>query len=287
MFGNIEYRKNEPLKMHSTFKIGGYARFFVLPKNHSELIYAINTCQKQNLKYYILGNGSNTLFPDNTFDGAIISLSKLKSISSRRYRESIIVTAESGTNLFSLNSYLLNNGISGLEWSFGIPGSVGGAVTMNAGAFGQCIGDYIQEITYLKNGKIHKSRKTRFAYRHCSLKNDAILSVKLKLKSGQKKQISHNMHVFLSKRKSSQPYNLPSIGSVFKRTPSQVPSKILDELGLKGLRVGDAMVSTKHAGFIVNMGNATSNDIKNLIKLIDEILHAKGYFFEKEIIILN
>ena len=287
MFNNLEIKYNEELKNHSTFKIGGYARFFILPKNFNETKQAILDCKKNKIKYLILGNGSNVLFDDTPFNGAVISMANLDTIKQRKYKENIYVTVGAGTNLFALNNFLQKKGIAGLEWSFGIPGTVGGATKVNAGAYGNNIGDFVKEVTILKKGNIIKTKKIKFDYRKSSLIDEVILSVKLKLIRGDPENIKIKMQSFLEKRKESQPYSLPSIGSIFKRKGNLIPSKIIDQLGLKGLRIGDAMISTKHAGFIVNVGSATSSEVKKLLKILEFILESKGYNFKKEIIIIE
>lgn len=285
-FGNIEVRIGESLKEHSTFKIGGRAKYFALPKSIKELKYILEICKTQNMRYFIIGNGSNLLIKDEDFDGVVISLKNFNSVKivKKRGYESIYV--ESGISLFQLNKFLQNNSISGLEWSYGIPGTLGGAIKMNAGAFNRSIFEFLEEITVLKNNKILKIKDFKSEYRNSFLSDEIILSAKLKLKSGNMRDILNKMNEYLNIRKEKQPYNFPSAGSVFKRNGEIIPAKIIDELGLKGLRMGDAMISTKHAGFIVNLGDAKAEDVIKLINIIKQIAAYAGFLFEEEIIYL-
>lgn len=285
-FGNIEVRIGESLKEHSTFKIGGRAKYFALPKSIKELKYILEICKTQNMRYFIIGNGSNLLIKDEDFDGVVISLKNFNSVKIVKKRDYESIYVESGISLFQLNKFLQNNSISGLEWSYGIPGTLGGAIKMNAGAFNRSIFEFLEEITVLKNNKILKIKDFKSEYRNSYLSDEIILSAKLKLKSGNMHNILDKMNEYLNIRKEKQPYNFPSAGSVFKRNGEIIPAKIIDELGLKGLRMGDAMISTKHAGFIVNLDDAKAEDVIKLINIIKQIAAYAGFLFEEEIIYL-
>lgn len=287
MFENIEVLENEPLNLHTTFKIGGTAKYFCTPKNIYQLKKILKICKTKHIRYFIIGNGSNLLINDNGFDGIIISLKEFNNIKIVEKEEYKSVYIESGVNLFTLNLFLQKREISGLEWSYGIPGTVGGAIKMNAGAFNHCIFDFLEEITVLKDGKIIKLNNLKSEYRKSFLTDEIIISCKIKLKNGNMHDILNQMNEYLNIRKEKQPYNFPSAGSIFKRNGDIIPAKIIDDLGLKGLRYGDAMISTKHAGFIINVGNATCNDVKKLINLIKKILAYNGILIEEEIIYLN
>ena len=286
MFKNIEFYENEDMKKHTTFKIGGRSKFFVIPKNVKELKTCLSVCKKNNLKFFILGNGSNVLVDDNGYNGAIICLKKLNNISIKQYKSFSYVIAEAGASLFMLNKFLASNSLSGLEWSYGIPGSIGGATKMNAGAFGYSIGDFVCELTYLKDNKIMKTSKINFEYRK-GFEKGIVLSIKLKLKNSNMHETQEKMNDFFATKKSLQPYEFPSAGSTFKRHKDFVPSKLIDEFGLKGLRFGDAMISPKHAGFIVNLGNAKCSDVLKLMELVKLIFSLKQMQLEEEIIYLN
>lgn len=286
MFEKFEVLKNEEMTNHTSFKIGGPVKYLLYPKNINELKSILSICKKNNLEYFILGNGTNLLVSDKGFDGTIISLKNFNKIKSRMYYGIYYLTCGAGVNMSILNKYLLNKSISGLEWSYGIPGSVGGAVRMNAGAFENSIGNFIYEIKYLKESKVCICRDFKFDYRK-GFDEGIILSIKLKLKKGNQIDIKEKMNNYITLRKLYQPYDYPSAGSVFKRKENLLPAKIMDDLGLKGMRVGDAMISTKHAGFIINLNQATAEDVLKLINLIEIIFNSKGYKFEREIIYLN
>jgi len=278
MFETIEFYENEDIKKHNTFKIGAYARYFVLPKNINELKKVVNICKKHKLKYLILGNGSNLLFNDKPYNGVIISLKKFNSITIKNN----LIKVDSGANLAYLNHYLAKNNLSGLEWSYGIPATIGGATKMNAGAFGHCIFEYIVLIKMLINNKIVLLNKFDYSYRNSNLPEGIILSVYLKTTYKTEKQIFEKMNTYLKIRKENQPH-YPSAGSVFKRS-NIIPAKIIDNMGLKGLSVGGAEISKKHAGFIINKNNATNTDISTLIKIIKAFAKYNGYKFDEEII---
>lgn len=286
LFGNIDVKENESLKEHTTFKIGGYAKFFAVPKNIKELKQILEICKTHNMPYFLIGNGSNILIKDEGYDGVVISFKKFNDIKIFKKKDFESVYVESGVNLFNLNQLLQNNSISGLEWSYGIPGTIGGAIKMNAGAFNHSIFEFLEEITVIKNGKIKKIKEFKSEYRNSFLSNEIIVSAKLKLKSGNMHDILIKMNEFLNIRKEKQPYNFPSAGSIFKRNNEIIPAKIIDDLGLKGLRMGDAMISHKHSGFIVNLGNAKAIDVIKLINCIKQIAAYAGFLFEEEIIYL-
>lgn len=283
---NLKIQENEDMKKHTTFKIGGNARFFITPQNIQQLLKAIAFAKSKNLPYFILGNGSNLLVDDKGYNGVVISLKELNKISLKKQGKRNLVDVEAGVNLFKLNQFLAKNNISGLEWSYGIPASFGGSVKMNAGAFENCIGDFLCEITVLKDGKIKKLKKLNFSYRNSFLTNEIVLSGRLKLKDGNQEEIENKMSSFLTKRRQTQPYDLPSAGSIFKRN-NFLPAKIIDDFGLKGLTLGEAQISKKHAGFIVNLGNATSKDVLKLIHIIKILAKEEGYEFNEEIIHLK
>lgn len=287
IFGSLEVKENEPLKEHTTFKIGGDAKYYAEPKNIKELKKLLEICKSTNMRYFIIGNGSNLLASDNGFDGLIIALKNFNDMKIQKNKGFESVCVGAGINLFLLNKNLANNGISGLEWSYGIPGTLGGAIKMNAGAFNHCIFEFLEELTVIKNGKLKKINNLKAEYRNSFLTDEIVISAKLKLKSGNMHDILNKMNEYLSIRRDKQPYNLPSAGSVFKRNADIIPAKIIDDLGLKGLRMGGAMISTKHAGFIVNVDNAKSEDVNKLINLIKKIAAYNGFLFEEEIIYLK
>lgn len=271
---------DEPMRNHTTFKIGGTADFFVKAKNLEEIEFILNICKKYNIKLTLVGNGSNLLVKDNGIRGIVLKpeLTDIKI-------EDNFVIADSGVLLTVLAKKTVDLGLKGLEFAYGIPGTLGGAIRMNAGAYGGEIKDVVVETTYITyDGQICKinNNQHEFFYRDSifSKLNAVILSTKIKLEYSTKEELQELIVENMSKRRNSQPLEFPNAGSTFKRGDGYVTARLIDEAGLKGYTVGDAMVSLKHAGFIVNKGNATANDILKLIEIIKKTLLEK---YEKEI----
>ena len=278
---------NVPLCRVTTMRVGGDAHFFIEPKSVLELIKTIKYCKKNKIKYYILGNGSNVIFSDDGYDGMVICTKKLNQIKIRKN----IVICQCGVNLFVLNKTLIKNALSGMEFSFGIPGTIGGAVCMNAGAYGSEMKDVVQKVVFFdgKKIKILKNKKLNFSYRNSIFKNSnyIILKVYLKLTKNNEKTVEEKCMQNFKKRQISQPLEFFNSGSIFKKSNGVGAGKIIDELGLKGLKVGGAEVSSVHANFIINRGNATSNDIKNLVEQIkDTVKQKSGITLEEEVIFI-
>ena len=278
-----------PLSELTTFKIGGVARFVCFPQNFKELIKLKELCAKRNISHFILGNGSNCLIKDEFFDGIVICTKKLNRI---KLKNDGVVTVECGVLLPKLCSFCVKNGLSGLEALCGIPATIGGAVKMNAGAFGTEIGDVVECVTVFENGKTIKLDKSKlfFQYRKSVFtksENCVILSVVLRLKKSTSLLVQSKIKEFTLKRSATQNVGYPSAGSVFKK--NVVPSsKLIADCGLKGARIGGAMVSNVHAGFIVNLGGATCVDVLNLIALIKREVKKKfSVELELELIILG
>lgn len=285
----IEYRKNEKMSSHTTFKIGGEADAFVVPKSMNELKFVLKEAKDSNVNVFILGKGSNLLVSDEGVDGAVVSLAKLDSIE----LDGNIITCESGANLSAVCNVALKNGLTGLEFAYGIPGSVGGALYMNAGAYdgemsmvvtgAYCLDDDNNEI-YIE------SKDMDLSYRNSIFKKNkfVITKVVLKLKNGNKSEIKNKMEDLLSRRKSKQPLEFPSAGSTFKRPKGNFAGTLIEKNGLKGTKIGGAMVSEKHAGFIINFNNATCKDVKMLIKKIQDTVNDNdGILLETEVISLG
>lgn len=265
---------NEPLKNHCSFNIGGNAKFFISTHSIDALLDVLNLCNKHCIKYKIIGNGSNLLFDDKGFDGAII-----KYDNSRIKLQNNILHASAGIELSALLQYCLNNSLGGLEFSVGVPAQLGGAIINNLGAYDQEISTYIQHITILKNNHIIYLTKDEcdFNYHLSNLQhsNNIILASSFNLPTQDKDIIQTKMIHNFKSRSNSQPLNFPNAGSVFKRSGNIVPPQLIDNAGLKGLCVNNAEVSTKHAGFIINKGHATCKDVLALIEII------KHKIFEK------
>ena len=266
---DIKIFKNQSLKDFCTFKIGGKAKYVYVCNTISALISVIKHCKKKGIKFKVIGLGANLLFNDNGYDGAII-VNRTNKVLFRKNN----VYADSGVNVTNLIQKCYFRSLSGLENLSGIPATTGGAVVNNLGAFDCSIADFIDYIKVIDANnpeKILKLNKEdcKFDYRHSIFQNSdlVVLRVKFVLFKEQKSLIKQRIASAIENKTSTQPLNFPSAGSVFKRCEI-IPAKVIDELGLKGLIVGKAQISKKHAGFIVNLGGATSQDVKGLISVI-------------------
>jgi len=290
----LAYAKAKPLSSLSNFKIGGPADFVVWPLDEESLSTLLATLKEMNMRYEIFGNCSNVLFADEGFRGCIILMDRLKNI--EQYEDdngNYFVTAGAGVSLNALASYALQNALGGLEFVYGIPGSVGGAVYMNAGAYEHSVSEVIVKTTFIdQNGEkgALEGDEHGFGYRRSAyMKNGAIVtSATFKLQKAEPTEIKAKMDDLMSRRREKQPLEYPSAGSVFKRYPGYFTAKLIDEAGLKGYSVGGAQVSEKHAGFIINKDNATANDVKQLIEIIKQKIHSiYGINIECEVIIMD
>ena len=279
---------NEPMSKHTSFKIGGPADMLVIINNLEELKYAVEISKKYKLPITCIGNGSNLLVKDKGTRGVTIKLN-LKGIEINNEE----IQVEAGVPLPILARTAYENNLSGLEFAYGIPGTVGGAVKMNAGAYGGEFGDIVVSTTYLdENLNVHtiSNKEQKFSYRYSifSETNDIIISTKIKLKRENKNIIKNKMDENSLSRRTKQPINLPNAGSIFKRKNGHIPAEIIDKCGLKGYNINDAYVSELHAGFIVNKGNATAQDVLNLIEYIKTVVQEKyGTQLELEIKIVG
>lgn len=283
------YKSYEPMAEHCSFRSGGKARWFIQPKNFSELKTIIEDCNAFGRKFFILGNGTNVIFTDKGFSGVVICTKKLDDIQLESKAEGFFVTVSAGASLIKLNKFLADCGVSGMEWSYGIPGTVGGAIKMNAGAYGGQIFDHVVSVDVLKNGKVIKLKKEniKFSYRSGGI-DDIILRAKLFFPLTSGTDIKTKQMEIMKRRIDSQPLNYPSAGSVFKRQENLIPAQIIDKLNLKGAIIGRAMVSEKHAGFIVNLGGATTSDFLKLVEKVQlEVKKVTGKTLELEVIIVG
>ena len=261
--------------------VGGEAKEVVFPKSLKELKEAV-ACPR----FFIIGNGSNIIASDEGYSARIICTKELRKIKYSVVGKDVFLFCEAGVNLFELNRLCAKNNFGGLEFSYGIPGSVGGAVRMNAGAFGGQMSDVVEYVQILENGRLKRIKKFDFSYRHSGLEDKIIYSVGLKLKLSQ--GVKERQENYLNERKAKQPYAYRSAGSVFKRTGELIPAQIIDKLGLKGVKRNGAEISKVHAGFIVNNGGAKASDIKELIALIKEKVKAKtGVELIEEVVYLE
>lgn len=281
----------EPMSLHTTFKIGGNASLFVEVENISQLSAIVKLCNSENVKYMILGKGSNLLISDDGLDFVVIRL-KGEFKKAERLDDTTIYCG-AGMSLAGLCREAENNSLSGLEFAWGIPGSVGGALFMNAGAYGGEMKDVVYSVTHIdKEGKIGtiKADDLKFGYRHSVYKENGytIIGGTFKLKIDNKNSIRNKMDDFMQRRKDKQPLEYPSAGSVFKRPEGNYAGTLIEQCGLKGKTIGGAQVSEKHAGFIINIGGATANDVLDLVKFIQTTVKEKtGYDLERELIFLN
>lgn len=278
---------NEPMSNHTSFKIGGPADVFINIASDSALISVLKFCKQNSIPYFIIGNGSNLLVNDDGIRGVCIKLNYKKDVIKLVDETTIICKAN--VSLSKLCKFALDNSLSGLEFAWGIPGSVGGAVFMNAGAYSGEIKDVILSCSHIDsdgNAGFFLKNQLDLSYRHSiySELNYVITAAKFQLKRDNPVFISGRMDDFMNKRRSKQPLDFPSAGSIFKRPSGYFTGSLIEKCGLKGKSIGGAMVSNKHAGFIINTGNATCKDVVDLITLIQNtIYNEKGINLECEV----
>ncbi len=284
----IEYLCDCPMSLYTSFKIGGPADVLVKPRSTEQLKTALNLCKKHCVPVFVLGKGSNLLISDDGIDGAVINISS--GFDDIKLVDDKTVECGAGASLSSLCNFCLEHGLSGLEFAYGIPGSVGGAVYMNAGAYGGEIKNVITSASYLSaDGEecVLSAEKLELSYRKSRFcgKNDIILSAKFRLVPDNADNIRKRMNDFIGRRKDKQPLSFPSAGSTFKRPEGYYAGALIEESGLKGFSVGGAQVSEKHAGFVINKGGATCKDVTDLMAHITKTVKDKfGVTLEAEII---
>ena len=282
----ISYREQEPLAAHTTFKIGGPAAVFIQPAQEDQLCSAIALCRELSVPYYVLGNGSNTLFGDKGWNGAVICLAGLRG---EVHQEGDNLWAPAGMPLNMLCMAALRASLTGLEFAYGIPGTVGGAVYMNAGAYGGEMKDVLVSVRHLNaQGEIVETPASELdlGYRHSIFEDngDCILSAQVRLAPGDAQKISEQMNDLMGRRRDKQPLDKPSAGSTFKRPVGAFAGALIDQCGLRGYRHGGAAISEKHCGFVVNLGGATCADVLALCQEVQTIVKEKtGFTLEKEI----
>lgn len=283
----VQFVENEPLKNHTTFKIGGLARYFCTPSTLQQLMFVLSLAKIEGIRTYFIGKGSNVLFADSGFDGAVINIADGfddVDVSGE------IIEAGAGAPLAKVCLAAAAKALSGLEFAYGIPGSVGGAVYMNAGAYGGEIKDVLTSVTFIdENGELctMPAGDLALAYRTSLFDTRTkccIISAKFSLEIADEKEIRDKMADYAHRRMDKQPLDMPSAGSTFKRPEGAFAGALIDKCGLRGYGVGGAQISTKHCGFVVNKGGATCEDVLNLTDEVCKIVAEQtGYKLEKEI----
>ena len=264
--------EQEPMARHTTFRIGGPADYFVELESIDEVKAAVRICQEENLPWFVLGRGSNLLVSDQGYRGVILSIYKgFQKVEI----DGEILTVQAGTLLTTLSGKALDASLAGMEFASGIPGTVGGAVVMNAGAYGGEMKDIVRQVTVLDQEGIVRTltgEEMQFGYRTSLAKKKGyiVLETVLELQHGQKEEIRERMQGLKAKRIAKQPLEYPSAGSTFKRPEGYFAGKLIMDAGLRGAHVGDAQVSEKHCGFVVNTGHATAADVRELMRQIQE-----------------
>lgn len=278
--------REEPMKKHTTFRVGGNADYFVVPKTEKEVERIVGLCKEEGMPYYILGNGSNLLVGDKGYHGVIIQICKeMNEISV----EDNFLNVQAGALLSRVGNVALEAGLAGFEFASGIPGSMGGAVFMNAGAYGGEMKDILTEVTVLDENnevRVLKKEELELGYRTSIVakKGYVVLSAKVELKKGDQTKIRERMNELKVQRTTKQPLEYPSAGSTFKRPEGYFAGKLIADAGLRGFQVGGAQVSEKHCGFVINKDNATAADIIELMRqVIERVQKEFGVELELEV----
>ena len=286
LVGEAKVLVNEPMASHTTFKIGGPADYFVMPETIEELAEVLKLCKEENMPYFILGNGSNLLVGDKGFRGIVIQLYKnFDGIC----LEGTKITAKAGAMLIRVAKEAGKAGLTGLEFASGIPGTIGGAMVMNAGAYGGEMKDVVTAVTVLtKEGEIKtlSGEEMNFRYRGSVVEDEGyiVLEAMMELKEGNPEEIQARMEELSLQRRTKQPIEYPSAGSTFKRPEGYFAGKLIQDAGLRGYQVGGAQVSEKHCGFVINAGGATAADVMNLMQDVSDKVNAQfGVTLEPEV----
>lgn len=287
MLPQVELRFHEPLAKHTSFRIGGPAEVMAFPKTEEELSQILKVSKELDIKWVILGAGTNVLAPDEGLGGLVICLKDC--MNGMEPLEGERIRVMSGVTMSRAAVFASKLGLSGMEFAHGIPGTVGGGVYMNAGAYGGEIGQICESVTVMdRQGRTRTLSREEmgFSYRHSVLEDtgDIVLSAVFHLTRDTPEGVMGRMKELLSKRSASQPLDLPSAGSAFKRPAAGYAAALIDGAGLKGFQVGGAAISSKHAGFAVNLGGATAGDVKELLRQVsDRVYESAGIRLEPEI----
>ena len=286
-----DYVLNEPLSAHTTFKIGGCCKAMININSAQSLKKLMDIAREYSLRYYVLGKGSNVLFDDKGFDGVILHIGS--GFDRIRLVGDNTVRVQAGCSMMKLCRFALENSLTGLEFAYGIPGTVGGGVFMNAGAYGGEIKDVLKSCTVVTGkGEIKEldASQLELSYRHSALmeSGDVVCEAVFELQKGDRDLIETKMNDLMGRRKDKQPLDYPSSGSTFKRPEGHFAAKLIEDAGLKGYRVGGAMVSPKHSGFVINYDNATAEDVLKLIDDVRDTVNDKfGVLLEPEVKIIR
>lgn len=269
---NIKFQ--EPMKNHVSFRIGGPADCLIAVQTEEQLKEVLLFADFHQIPLTILGNGTNVLVSDQGISGITLQI-KLTGVEVKKEEDAAFISVASGEKLIPLAYQMANQGIAGLECFSGIPGTIGGAIRMNAGAYGKEMKDIVQSVVTLDdkgNKHIYSVEDAQFAYRHSlfQTKEEIIIKASLKLGYGKTEEIKQQMQTYADERKQKQPLEFPSAGSTFKRGDGFITAALIDGAGLKGMKLGEAQVSEKHAGFIINKGNATAEEVLQLTKRVQE-----------------
>lgn len=283
-------KQNVLLKGHTTFKIGGPADYFVSPETAEAIADVVRICRDYDMPYFILGNGSNVLAADKGYRGVVINImGRMNNIAV----DGNIITAEAGASLIKVSQVARDNGLTGMEFASGIPGSLGGAVYMNAGAYGGEMKQIIQSVSVIdETGKLSElsCEEMDFSYRHSLAEEKGLIvtGAVIELKKGDVSDIQAEMDSLLAKRREKQPLAYPSAGSTFKRPEGYFAGKLIMDAGLRGYKVGGAQVSEKHCGFVINTGEATAQDVVTLMDdVVEKVKREFGVTLEPEVKMLG
>ena len=280
--------KDVSMKRYTSMKVGGPARFLVYPSSEKDLVTILKRLNDEGIKSRFIGNGTNVIVNDRGLDEALIRTTKMKHIRYRRAGEGVVAEVSGGVSLTGFIRENAKRGLSGLEKLFWIPGTVGGAIKMNAGSFGSAISDPLNEVRLVDRAGLEEStveKGDEFGYRRSPVKpSQCVVSVRFLLKEREKAEIQKDMDYVYGERKKRHPMEHPSSGSIFKSVSGEPAWKFIERAGLKGMKEGGAQVSEKHANFIINLGDATAADIKALIdKIKKEVYEKLGVSLEEEV----
>lgn len=284
--GDSNVRCDEPMSSHCTFRAGGTAKYYVIPDEYKKVRDVLRLCVEENIPYYVIGNGSNLLVQDDGFDGVIIEIDSALAKIEINGNE---IVAKAGAKLSKIAVKALNESLTGFEFAYGIPGNLGGAVTMNAGAYGGEMKDVLKWVKVLDNNgemKTLKAEELELGYRTSIIVKEKmiVLEACIELHEGNRDEIEMHMKELMAKRKEKQPLEYPSAGSTFKRPEGYFAGKLIQESGLQGFQVGGAQVSEKHCGFVINKDQATAADIAELIRQVQDRVEEKfGVRLETEV----